>query len=96
MDINPALKKLLSDKQKPDSHLHSPNHVLADELSKKLGEPRRFGFYLKLAERYDHGFLRRIAGTVAEGGAKRPGALFAFLVKKQAEEAKQGKQEIEK
>jgi hypothetical protein len=84
MEINAATKKRLTAKQKPDSHLHSPDHVLADELSKALGEPRRFGFYLKMATMYNHGFLRRIAGEVLqEGKAKKPGALFAFLVKKE-------------
>lgn len=65
-----------------DKHLHSPAHVLADELSVKLNDKKHFGFYLKMALTYDHGFLRRLAGEVLEQKAKNPGALFAFLIKK--------------
>ena len=85
MEINAATKRRLTAKQKPDSHLHSPSHVLADELSRKFGEPKRFGFYLKMATTHNHSFLRRIAAEVTEGKspAKKPGALFAFLVKKE-------------
>ena len=67
-------------------YLHSPSHLLADELSRKFNEPKRFGFYLKMAQLYDHNFLRRIAGKVLEGEAKKPGALFAYLVKKEKNE----------
>ena len=77
--------------QKKSRFLHSENHLLADDLSKKLNEPKRFGFYLKIAEKYNHGFLRRIAGEVLEGNAKKPGALFAFLVKKARLEEQQPK-----
>ncbi len=71
---------------KKEQHLHSEAHQLADELSKKFAEPKRFGFYLRLATQYNHDFLRRIAGEVAESPAKNPGALFAFLVKKQKDQ----------
>jgi hypothetical protein len=84
MEINDQLKKKFSVKPQKDSHLHSPNHALAEELSQKMNEPKRFGFYLGLATRYDHNVLRRIAGEVLENGkAKKPGALFAFLIKKE-------------
>ena len=93
MEINDELKQKFSQdsgnpqnpkKQKKSQYLHSPSHALADELSKRMGEPRRFGFYLKMAEKYDHGVLRRIAGEVLENkNAKKPGALFAFLIKKE-------------
>jgi hypothetical protein len=69
-------------KQPQDPHLHSPSHVLADEISAKLGDGRHFGFYLKTALTTDHNVLRKIAGEVAEKPSKNPGALFAFLVKK--------------
>jgi hypothetical protein len=65
-----------------DPHLHSPAHVLADELSSKLGDPRHFGFYLKTALSVDHNVLRKIMGEVLEKPVRKPGALFAFLVKK--------------
>ena len=87
MEISDDLKKRFSDKKPEKSKfLHSENHVLAEELSQKLGEPKRFGFYLKLAEKHHHGFLRRIAGKVLETNAKKPGALFAYLVKKERDE----------
>ncbi len=84
MEINDQLKQKFSEKPKKSQHLHSPNHALADELSQRMGEPKRFGFYLRMAAKYDHGILRRIAGEVLENNnAKRPGALFAFLIKKE-------------
>ncbi|MDB4940149.1 MAG: hypothetical protein JWO40_574 [Candidatus Doudnabacteria bacterium] len=84
MEINDQLKKRFATNPQKSQYLHSPNHLLADELSQKLNEPGRFGFYLKMAEKYDHGILRRIAGEVTENGkAKKPGALFAFLIKKE-------------
>ena len=70
-------------KKKKELHLHSPAHVLADELSVKLNDKKHFGFYLKMALIYDHGLLRRLAGEVLENkSAKKPGALFAYLIKK--------------
>jgi 2'-5' RNA ligase len=69
-----------------DPHLHSPNHVLADELANKLGDPRHFGFYLKMATEVDHNILRKLAGEVTEGNSSNPGALFAFLLKKHKRE----------
>ena len=84
MEINDQLKKRFAAKPQKSKYLHSPNHLLADELSNRMHEPKRFGFYLKMAEKYDHGVLRRIAGEVLENkSAKKPGALFAFLVKKE-------------
>jgi hypothetical protein len=72
--------------KKKEQHIHSPAHALADELSKKLSDPEHFGFYLKMALKYNHNFLRRIAGEVLESRTtKKPGALFAYLVKKNAE-----------
>jgi hypothetical protein len=91
MDIDPKLKARFSKKPEKSRFLHSPDHVLADELSKKLNEPKRFGFYLKLATTNDHGILRRIAGFVQEGQAKNPGALFAYLLKKEKDELKNRK-----
>ncbi len=84
MEINEGTKRKLSAKPQKSQYLHSPNHLLADELSQRMHEPKRFGFYLKMAEKFDHGILRRIAGEVLENkNAKKPGALFAFLIKKE-------------
>lgn len=85
MEIDDKTRNKYSAGLKRSQHLHSPSHVLADELSVKMSEPKRFGFYLKMAEKYDHNLLRRIAGQVLESKAKRPGALFAFLIKKENE-----------
>jgi hypothetical protein len=63
--------------------LHSPAHVLADELSVKLNDKRHFGFYLKMALSHDHQLLRKLAGEVLEQKPKKPGALFAYLLKKE-------------
>ncbi|MBI4049303.1 MAG: hypothetical protein HY395_00595 [Candidatus Doudnabacteria bacterium] len=78
MEIKRSIKK--------SQYLHSPAHVLADELSVKLSDKKHFGFYLKMALTHDHNLLRRIAGEVLESkSTKRPGALFAFLLKKYKE-----------
>lgn len=70
-------------KAKPDSHLHSPAHLLADELCQKLNDKKHFGFYLKMATTHNHDFLRNLAGQVMESKTvKTPGRLFAFLIKK--------------
>ncbi len=83
MQISQEFKNRFGKKEK-SRFLHSPNHVLADELSRKFAEPKRFGFYLKMAQAHDHNFLRKIAGEVLESKAKKPGALFAYLVKKES------------
>ena len=77
-------------KKKAESHIHSPSHALADELANKFSDKKHFGFYLKVALTHDHGLLRRLAGEVLENkSTKKPGALFAYLIKKQhAEKSK--------
>lgn len=71
-------------KKASEQHIHSPSHALADELSGKLNDRKNFGFYLKIALTHDHAVLRRIAGEVLESKAtKKPGALFAYLIKKE-------------
>ncbi len=72
-----------SKKVTADKHLHSPAHLLADELCQKFNDKRHFGFYLKMATLYDHNFLRNLAGQVLEGkNVQTPGRLFAYLIKK--------------
>lgn len=68
---------------KIDSHLHSPAHVLADELATKLNDKKHFGFYLKTALRLSPEYLRQLAGRVLEAKANKPAALFAYLIKKE-------------
>ncbi len=69
--------------KRKEKHIHSPSHALADELANKLSDRKHFGFYLKTALSHDHDLLRRIAGEVLESkSTKKPGALFAYLIKK--------------
>ena len=86
--MEPLAKSAKSFTKRPakNRYLHSANHLLADELSKKLGDTKHFGFYLKMATLYDHGLLRTLAGRVLEDkNVKTPGKLFAYLIKKQHE-----------
>ncbi len=50
----------------PDKKLHSREHVLAEDLSQMLGEPKRFAAYLGIAKRYYERDLRGLARTVRE------------------------------
>ncbi len=76
-----------SAKPKKDVHLHSPAHLLADELANKLNDTKHFGFYLKMATLYDHQWLRKLCGEILENkNAKAPGRLFAYLIKKHNQE----------
>ncbi len=50
----------------PDKHLHTRAHVLADDLSKMMTEPKRFAAYLGLAELYYEDDLRALARRVLE------------------------------
>lgn len=69
--------------EKNKRYLHSPAHVLADELSTKLRDKKHFGYYLKMALTHDHHVLRKILGEVLESKTvKSPGKLFAYLLKK--------------
>ncbi len=72
-----------------NTHLHSPAHLLADELSVKLNDKKHFGFYLKMATLYDHNFLRKLMGDILENkNVQTPGRLFAYLIKKNNQEKK--------
>ncbi len=62
--------------------LHTPAHLLADELSVKLNDRRSFARYLRWASIYDHGYLRQLLGQVLESREVRsPARLFSFLLK---------------
>lgn len=50
----------------PDLHLHSREHLLADDLSRMLGEPKRFAAYLGIAKFYDESDLRSLARYTLE------------------------------
>ena len=47
-----------------DKHLHSREHVLADDLSRMMLEPKRFAAYLGIAEMYYESDLRALAKRV--------------------------------
>ncbi len=84
MEINAnRIHELKKRGQETKQFLHSPAHLLADELSKGFGDTKHFGFYLKLALKYNHDFLRKTAEEVREQkNVKFPAKLFVFLVKK--------------
>lgn len=48
----------------PDKRLHSAEHLLADDLSKMLLEPKRFAAYLGIAGMYEASDLRALAKYV--------------------------------
>ncbi len=50
----------------PDKKLHSREHVLADDLSKIMGEPKKFAAYLGIAKMYYESDLRALARRVLE------------------------------
>ena len=80
-------QRLQAKKPEKNRYLHSPNHLLADELSTKLQDQKHFGFYLKMATLYNHDWLRKLAGEVLESkDVKTPGKLFAYLIKKHNQE----------
>jgi hypothetical protein len=71
-------------KKRPEQHIHSPAHALADELANRLSDKKHFGFYLKMCLTYDHGFLRRIAGEVLESKTtKKPRGAICLFSKKE-------------
>lgn len=79
-------------KPKPSKYLHSPAHLLADELSVKFNDKKHFGFYLKIATLYDHAFLRKLCGEILENkNVQTPGKLFAYLIKKHNQSLTQSK-----
>lgn len=49
-----------------NTHLHSKEHVLADDLSRMMGEEKRFASYLGLAQLYAESDLRALAQRVLE------------------------------
>ncbi len=84
-------KKLgtVAKKSSANKYLHSPAHLLAEELSQKFNDTKHFGFYLKMAVKYDHNFLRSLAGQILENkNVETPGKLFAYLIKKHNTELK--------
>lgn len=50
----------------PDKKLHSREHLLADDLSRMMEEPKKFAAYLGIAELYYERDLRALARRVLE------------------------------
>ena len=49
---------------KPNKKLHSREHLLADDISKMMAEPKRFASYLGIAKLYHENDLRELAKRV--------------------------------
>lgn len=47
-----------------DKHLHSREHLLADDLSREMLEPKKFAAYLGLSKIYSESDLRALAKRV--------------------------------
>ena len=56
----------LAMKLTPDKHLHSREHLLADDLSRMMLESKRFAAYLGVAKMYHESDLRALAKRVLE------------------------------
>lgn len=78
-------------KPKKEKNLHSPAHVLAEELRLKFNEPYNYRFYLGIATRNDHRVIRRIVGEIFEKPVDNPAALFSYKIKKYNADLKAGK-----
>ena len=74
---------------KRNSNLHSPAHLLAEELRLQFNEPGNFKFYLGIALRTDHKVVRRIAAEVMEKKVDNAAALFAYKIKEFNSQPKQ-------
>jgi len=53
-------------KLEPDKYLHSKEHLLADDLSKMMLEPKKFAAYLGIAKLYYESDLRALVRRVLE------------------------------
>ena len=81
-----GIKGILSKRLKaaPNKKLHSPAHLLADEITTTFGERKRFAMYLGVINRVGvekaRGIYRRL---IQEKGALNHGKLFMFLCRKE-------------
>ncbi len=86
MNIEHVKKQI---RAKPDTHLHGPEWVLADEISKAFGEQNKFAMYLATIRRIGMRHARVIFGKVKESKARNPRSLFFYLSSKAARDDKQ-------
>ena len=87
-----------------NKHLHSREHVLADDLSRMMAEPKRFASYLGIAKLYNESDLRALARYVTEkknlsieargkyffGALRRLPKKFHMLINKKRSKPKNG------
>lgn len=69
---------------KPNKKLHSREHLLADDLSKMMAEPKRFASYLGIAKLYHESDLRELAKRIVDKKdlpAESRGKYFFSVVK---------------
>jgi hypothetical protein len=52
--------------RKSNKKLHSREHLLADDLSRMMAEPKRFASYLGISKLYNEDDLRALAKKVLE------------------------------
>jgi hypothetical protein len=64
---------------KPNVKLHSPAHVLADEISSAFGERKRFAMYLGVINRVGVDEGRRIFRSLQQEGKGDLRKLFMYL-----------------
>lgn len=81
------LKDIIARRMKnavPNKKLHSPAHVLADEICMAFGERKRFAMYLGVINRVGVDAARRIYSRLKQDeNAKNRGKLFMFLCRKE-------------
>src|SRR5204863_622984 len=85
-----------------NAHLHSREHLLADDISRQMLEPKRFGAYLGIARLYEESDLRALARRIVEKEDLPPEArgkyFFACLrglVKKSIQDTSKNEKENE-
>jgi hypothetical protein len=79
-----SMKELMEKRSvRPNRNLHSPAHVLADEITAAFGEKKLFARYLGVILRVGVPRARAIYRTISQDGAKEPGKLFMYLCKKE-------------
>ena len=64
--VKPLFIKFTAMRLTPDKKLHSKEHLLADDLSRMMAEPKKFAAYLGIAELYYESDLRALARRVLE------------------------------
>lgn len=80
-------------KFRPDKKLHSPSHLLADDLAKMMAEPQKFAAYLGITKLYFADDLRALAKQVRDKKdlpAESRGKYFFAALRRLARKPKPG------